>query len=330
MDKFHRNASPDYWNTLEGAGFFMHPETGCLRFSDQGGLEFLQRQTTNDLNGLRKGKTVTTLLVSPTGQILDVLRLIEQGEHILALTLPGHSRDTLRYLAHRIFFMDKVQINDVSSEFSQVELDGLITDGVLRKIGLDSLPALDEIIEMEFRGNPLWVIGKSGYSGHGVLLVAPARSQIELKEALLASAAVVLSPQSYHILRVESGSPTAYAELTEEYTPLEVGMEQAVSESKGCYPGQEVIARQITYDKVTQRLVGLKPDSPVLSGDRLFVDGKPVGRITSSANSPRFGPIALGVVKRPYHEAGAVLEAQISDRFDPVRVVVVELPFREK
>ena len=81
-------------------------------------------------------------------------------------------------------------------------------------------------------------------------------------------------------------------------------MEHAVSGNKGCYPGQEVIARQLTYDKVTQRLVGLRLDEPVAPGGRLLAEGKPVGVITSAAVSPRFGAIALGVVKRPHHEVG--------------------------
>ncbi len=120
----------------------------------------------------------------------------------------------------------------------------------------------------------------------------------------------MLSPDSRHILRVEAGLPAAGAELSEEYTPLEAGMEHAVSGDKGCYPGQEVLARQVTYDKVTQRLVGLKLSEPVTPGKRLLAEGKPAGVVTSAAVSPRFGAIALGVVKRPHHEVGTRLEVE--------------------
>jgi tRNA-modifying protein YgfZ len=329
MEKTQQNASPDYWSTLEGAGFFLQSEVGCLRFSDQGRLEFLQRQTTNDMSGLRIGKAVTTLLISPTARILDVLKLIDEGEHILALTLPGHGSNTLLYLTYRIFFMDKVQISDVTQQFIQIDLEGPDASDVLKKLGIDTVPGVDEVTEIEFQGNPLWVIRQSGFSEHGFRLFAPAICQIGLKESLLAGEAVELTSESYNTLRVENGIPAAGAELTEEYTPLEVGMKWAVSGGKGCYPGQEVIARQITYDKVTQKLVGLRFDTRLSKGTHLFIEGKLVGSITSTANSPRFGLIALGVVKRPYNETGTILESSRGEQADPVPVVVVELPFQE-
>ena len=118
-----------------------------------------------------------------------------------------------------------------------------------------------------------------------------------------------LSPESHHILRVEAGLPAAGAELTEEFTPLEAGLEYAVSGAKGCYTGQEVLARQTTYDKVTQHLVRLRLEAPAGAGERLWAGDKVVGVITSAAVSPRFGPVALGVVKRPHHEPGSELTA---------------------
>jgi folate-binding protein YgfZ len=136
-----------------------------------------------------------------------------------------------------------------------------------------------------------------------------------------------LSSESRHILRVEAGLPDAGAELSEEYTPLEAGMERAVSGDKGCYPGQEVLARQVTYDKVTQRLVGLRLSEPVAPGRRLLVEGKPAGVVTSAAESPRFGAIALGVVKRPHYVAGTRLEVEAQGIDHPVDAITFEPPF---
>ena len=72
------------------------------------------------------------------------------------------------------------------------------------------------------------------------------------------------------------------------------------STTKGCYTGQEILARQVTYDKVVRRLVRLQAHEPLLAGANLFADGKAVGQITSAAISPRMGPIALAIVRKPY------------------------------
>jgi tRNA-modifying protein YgfZ len=205
--------------------------------------------------------------------------------------------------------MDKVQISDVTQQFSQIDLEGLDASDVLKKIDIESAQSIDEVAKATFMGNPVWVLGQVGFFGRGFRLVVPAASYQQFREVLLASGAVELSPESYHILRVESGLPAAGTELTDEYTPLEVGMEQAISDSKGCYPGQEVIARQVTYNKITQRFVRLKLHTPAFPGDRLYFEDKRAGKITSAVVSPRFGPRALAVVRKPYFEPGTILRA---------------------
>ena len=123
--------------------------------------------------------------------------------------------------------------------------------------------------------------------------------------------------------------PYCEAELTEDYTPLEIGLGAYVADDKGCYTGQEVIARQTNYDKITQRLVGLEMASETQPATRLWAEGKSVGKITSTARSPRFGHIALAVVKRPYDRVGTLL--QVNNVAPPVEaeVTVVDLPFAE-
>jgi folate-binding protein YgfZ len=103
---------------------------------------------------------------------------------------------------------------------------------------------------------------------------------------------------------VENGLPAAESELTGDYTPLEMGLETAISNTKGCFTGQEVIARQLNYDKVTQHLVILRLQAHGEAGERAWVEGRPVGLLTSAVQSPRFGPLALAVIKRPYHQPG--------------------------
>ena len=101
--------------------------------------------------------------------------------------------------------------------------------------------------------------------------------------------------------------------MSEAYTPLEVGLQAAISDSKGCYTGQEIIARQITYDKVTQQLRILRMEKPLEPGAQVRVEGKKAGVLTSAAESPQFGPVGLAVLKRPHHEIGTLVELETVD-----------------
>ena len=117
--------------------------------------------------------------------------------------------------------------------------------------------------------------------------------------------------EAYQVRRIELGRPEPGAELTGEYSPLEAGLAWACAENKGCYTGQEIIARQITYDKVTRVLVGLVGDAPLSPGASLSADGRDVGTITSTAYSPLLGaPIALAIVKRPHDVPGSELQSE--------------------
>jgi folate-binding protein YgfZ len=166
------------------------------------------------------------------------------------------------------------------------------------------------------------VVGQPGLAGTGYRLVAPAIARQAVEQALAEAGGERLDPALYEILRVEAGLPAAGAELDERYTPLETGLGEAISSTKGCYTGQEVIARQLTYDKVTQHLAGLRLSAPVTSGLPVLAEGRGVGTVTSFAQSPVYGPIALAILKRPFHEPGR--EVQVGEG---VRATVSALPF---
>ena len=96
-------------------------------------------------------------------------------------------------------------------------------------------------------------------------------------------------------------------------------------EAKGCYTGQEVLARQINYDKITRQMVGLRLETPVQRGAAVQVEGRGAGEVTSAVVSPRFGAIALAVVKRPHFEPGTVV--MVASGEETARGEVVSLPF---
>ena len=314
----------DYTAIVRGAGFRPLEQPGYLTIDGDDRIDFLNRQTTNDVNELSPGRAVRTVLTSPTARIQDLLSLLWDDGSLVALCLEGRAAQTARHLRGKIFFMDKVAIQDQSQRFAQFQLDGPGAPRVLAALGLAQPPALDAIADFRIGDASLRVLGQRGWAGSSYRLVIPAETAADLTLALEQAGAVRTSTALYEVLRVEGGVAGPDSELTEDYNPLEAGLGDIVSERKGCYTGQEILARQISYDKVTKRLAGLKLATAVSTPAVVAADGRSVGEITSSVVSPRFGPIALAYLKRPTYEPGSRVVVQYEDG---VPAEVVALPF---
>lgn len=309
------------------AAVYHVPQPGYLRIIGADRGDFIQRQTTNDVRNLTAAQSVVTVLTDPTAKILDVWRLVEEpgGEAIGVVTLPGRGATTAQYLQGRIFFMDKVTVHDASAEIVSLAVFGPHAAAVLAGIGLDA-PEPGAGIAAEIAGQAVRVISEEGLTGQGVLIVAPAAVADALRDPLAAAGGVPVTPEVFDVLRVEAGLPGPVTELAGDYTPLEMNLDAAISGTKGCYTGQEIIARQITYDKVTRRLVGLRLETPVAVGASVTVEGRRAGVVTSVVQSPRLGWIALGVIKRPHHVPDTTVEVVLEDG-PAVSGVTAALPF---
>lgn len=305
--------------------FYLHGTPGYIRISGEDRLDFLQRQTTNDLRLLSPNQPLVTVLTSPTGRILDVLWVIDEGENTYGiLTLPGQGDRTASFLNSRIFFMDKVSLENASAEHLQVELFGDGLAEMLRELGVNGDPNDKNQTSITIKQVPVTVIM---HPQMGSRLLIPSAQGDQVLSVLEEYQILPLSSEEYKILRIERGIPAASHELVESYTPLEVGFRWAISDNKGCYTGQEVIARQVNYDKVTKHLIGLRTGDVLRENETLYAQdsGKPVGTVTSAVLSPRFGSIALAVVKRPYHEPGTGLLLKLNNQ--EMKILTNELPF---
>ena len=163
---------------------------------------------------------------------------------------------------------------------------------------------------------------------HGYDLLAPASDRQRLWEALIESGATPVGTEALEVVRVERGVPTSGRELGETYNPLEAGLKGLISFTKGCYVGQEVVARLDTYKKVQKHLSGLTWDSETLPGKnaRLMLDGAQVGVVTPAVRSPllRSG-IGLGYVRKASALPGTTLTLELDDGHTQAQVV--GLPF---
>ncbi|UCD99949.1 MAG: folate-binding protein YgfZ [Chloroflexota bacterium] len=306
--------------------FYPQEQPGYLRITGPDRQAFLQRQTTNDIDRLSAEKALVTVLTSPTGRILDVLSVIEDDEVLYVLTLPQQGENTYSFLRSRIFFKDKVSISEISQEICQVDLLGPGVGIFLQELGATQ-PVLEKgAFPFQIAGNSVWVLK---YESLGNRLLVGREMWPAVLTELQEKGAKALSTESYQVMRVESGLPAPGHELSEDYSPLETGLQWAVAENKGCYTGQEVLARQINYDKITRSLVGLLMEEVPSIGDQVYIpdSNQPQGQITSIAESRRFGPIALAVIKRPHHLPGNNLIIQSGDK--NVSSQTVALPFQE-
>lgn len=300
-----------YTALTAGAAVQPRPDYGVLALGDGDRADFLQRMTTNNVAGLRPGESAVTVLTSPTARVLFVFTVLARDSELWLLPAANQAAALERHLRAQIFFMDRVQARAL----------GDLTR--LRVMGPQAAGAVQRALGIELAGAPegAWLeaggvlaLRQDAFDVPGIEIVAPAADAAALLTRLVEAGALPLEggagDAAYTLRRVELGRPLPGAELTEEYNPLEAGLAWACAENKGCYTGQEIIARQITYDKVTKTLVGLRAAQPPAPGTPLTVEGREVGTVTSAAQRPGTGGIsALAIVKRPHHAPGTHLDA---------------------
>ncbi|MEP6801662.1 MAG: hypothetical protein ABJC07_06985 [Acidobacteriota bacterium] len=240
---------------------------------------FLQGQLTQDVRCAEAGQVLRAAGLTPKGKLLFVARLLGMPDR-LRLLLPAASRESVvRHLAKYAVFQ-KVRIEDRSADFARIGIVG------------PPLPSSAVV------GGWLALPGEAEFSGE---LLVPAAELEDATARLVASGAVSLDDAAAEVLRVEAGRPRFGQDADESHLPDEVGLADAISTTKGCYVGQEIVARLRTYGRVNRRLVGFRfPDAAVPVGTVLKRPGEPdggkveMGRVTSSVLSPRLGPIGLG------------------------------------
>jgi folate-binding protein YgfZ len=297
----------DYQAALEASAYYRLPAPGYVLLRGETRLDYLQRQTSNDMGLLSGERALPNALTAPTGRIMEYFTCVQIGDSIALLTPEGHGPGLAVYFAKRIFFNDQVTIEDQSAGWAQIELHGPQAGAILETLGLGAPPELDAMAAIEWQGQPLRAIGIRGLGAEsGWRMLLPAGAAGDLSAAMDQAGAAALSTESATVLRIEAAQPGP-GELNGDYTPFEIGLSEIVSATKGCYTGQEVLARQVTYDKITRQIALLASEQLAEPGTGLLHDGKRAGAVSSAALSPRLGPIALAVLRKPAHDLGTLL-----------------------
>lgn len=298
---------------------------GRLRISGSTRLDFLHRMSTNDLLKLQIGQGAATIFVTPIARIIDrTIVYIRENDLIMLTSCEAQAR-VMAWLKKYIFFNDDVQIADATKELGMLSVYGPRAVETIRQIvGID-VSALDlhhwrstnlgEIEVLIARADPI------GAKRGGFHLIVQADKLSDVRSKLIDANATPISEETYQVLRVEAGLPEYGHELTDEIIPLEANLWSDVSFTKGCYTGQEIIARMESRQRLAKQLIGLRLESEINLPARIFADASDVGSITSSVHSPDRGWLALGYIKAALAIDDQVVQVRAGDRSIAARVV---------
>jgi len=315
----------EYHAAHAGAVAIWRNHEGRVRAVGRDRLDLLHRMSTNDLLSLPAGQVRPTVLTTPIARIIDQLWVLNRGETVLCLTSPGRATAVRRWLAGYIFYNDQVKFVDAGTELGQLGLYGPWAGTIAEALqpGAAGLPEnhfLDAAADAP-TGEQL-VLRTRPLAGDGFTIIAPVARLEALWSAALAAGAVPAGEDAYQLLRLEAGQP-GNPELTEDYIPLEANLWPAVDFHKGCYIGQEIIARMESRGKLARRLAGLRLAAPVAAGAevRAAEGAAPAGTVTSAGELPGLGPVALAYLKTAQADVGTKVTA------GGVAGEVVPLPF---
>lgn len=313
-----------YTGVHESAALFSRRDNALIEVTGSEREEYLNNLCTNRIVGLTPGETTRAFILNPTkGRVLADF-LVAAAENALWLDCESGCASTVEALLQRYYFGQEVEFRSHGDEWSVESLQGPLSGDVLARAGA-ALPAdcVGAHIETKIGSTAVRVVRWSDTGEAGFRLWAPMSGAQAVDTALIAAGAIPGHEEAWTVLQIEAGIAAFGRELTEETIPLEAPTENAISHDKGCYPGQEVIARLWARGRPAKHLRGLRlgTDRPPPPGTLLDGGDKSgVARITAAGVSPELGSIALAFVHRNYCDTGTRL------RSDDLEAEVVDLP----
>lgn len=309
---------------------------GIIELKGKDSLDLLHRIATNSVQSLPKEGIKNTIFTSEKGRIIGLTTLMN-FENYQLLVCDRASKLKVMSWIKKYVISDDVEVNDANSKYNILELVGpqansfatLVCGSVVDEIQPNSF----KIIHTE---NILFFIIKlAGERNRNKFwFLADLENTKRLYNYMNENKGVfnfsMIGEDAYEIYRIEQGIPSAPNELNDDYNPHEAGLVDYVDFKKGCYIGQEVIARLQTYDKVQKRLVGVKFSQPTNNGSEYILvneEGNEIGKVTSVVNSPKLNKqIGLAYIRNSHIQPGSKLNVKNSDNGSS-QVEIQPLPF---
>jgi folate-binding protein YgfZ len=295
---------------------------GLIQISGNDRLRFLHNQSTNDIQNRQPGESCDTVLINSTARTLDLATAYFLADVIWLLVSPNRRQSLLEWLDRYLFPMDQVELKDLTANYAIFSIIGPKSGELIAQLGAEDLqdqpPGNHQVRELN--GVAVRIARGHGLSDNGYTLLVPAPEAKRFWRMLMDLEVVPLGDRVWQHLRILQGRPAPDLELTEDYNPLEAGLWQTISFEKGCYIGQETIARLNTYKGVKQYLWGLRLNSPAIPGTAITLDGQKVGILTSYTDLEQ-PPFGLGYIR--VKAGGEGLTVQVGD----ATAEVIEVPF---
>lgn len=301
------------WSAVRrgGAAFRRLEDTGLVEVTGPDRLDYLHSLLTNRTDDLQPGEAVRAFLLNPTkGRVLAEAIVCETASSTW-LECPGGGGPVVLERLRKYYFGQEVEFVDRSAEFAVLSLQGPDAASILTAVARDVPPgekgaheetAIGGIDVRALRGSDT---GASGYH-----LWVPVEAVDPIVHVLEEAGAAAGTEEAWTVLQIEAGIASYGRELTDEIIPLEAPTEDAIDHEKGCYPGQEVVARLWARGRPAKELRGLRfeGDEPPVRGTTLDADDKAgVATVTAAGVSPELGPVALAYVHRDYLAPGTRL-----------------------
>ncbi|HLO50438.1 MAG TPA: folate-binding protein [Kamptonema sp.] len=297
---------------------------GRLKISGQDRIRFLHNQSTNNFNILQPGQGCDTVFVTSTARTIDLATAILTEDAVLLLVSPNRRQQLLDLLDRYIFPMDKVELKDLTNSTAAFSLIGPESSKLLDKLGVSGIEdrpnGSHQVVEINSVPGKIRVIVGSGLATSGYTIIVDANQAANTWNELVNYGAIPAGDRVWEQLRIEQGRPAPDFELTDDYNPLESRLLHTISYDKGCYIGQETIARLNTYKGVKQLLWGVRLRGVAEVGDIVKIGEEKVGKLTSFTQTES-GYFGLAYIRTK--AGGEGLKVQVGE----IDGEVVNVPF---
>ena len=291
--------------------------SGTVRVTGRDGVDLLQRLSTQDVARLAApGRSFSTVFTNEKGRVVDWVFVVAREQDLLLRTSPGRAALVASWI-ERFTIMEDVRCADETASYVHIVVQG---PAAVEAARLDELPPPEAAVATAAG----WAArGLAAYGDRVDLIVSAAQGEAVLRAAVAAGARRG-ADADLELARLLAGVPSPAYEFREEVNPLELRLgAAAVSFEKGCYVGQEVLARIDSYDKLARLLVGFEADAALDTGRELKLsrEGRGIGRVTSAAARPGGGTLGLAVVRREAAPPGEATVSTGGGAAIPVRLV---------
>ena len=318
----------------KGVGILDLSHRGKIEVSGKDRVSFLHRVLSNDIQSLGLGTGAYAMLLNAQGRILADVNVFVFANTLLLDTEGGLQKKIVEAL-EKLHVTEEVGFRDMTDEWILVSLQGPKAQALVTTFIHGPVTLLDEFnhTNVTILDTPATLIRRSVTGEKGFhLLIPKERGEPIVKRILEIGKMYGIRPvgsSAYEILRIEAGIPRYGIDMDENVMLPETGLEGiAASETKGCYPGQEVVARIKTYGGLLRKLSGLVFDKGALpkTGEKVFKDREEIGFITSACHSPTLGKgLALAYLKKGYFNQE--IQALINSTSQAIPAKVISLPF---